>query len=192
MESDNRILVGQIMAAHGIKGEVKIKSFTDNPLDVAAYGAVENEDSSKKFILKILSENQRVVVARIKGMTNRNDAEALAKAKTKLYVQRSALPPAGKGRYYFTDLIGLSALNEQGAEIARVKAAHNFGAGDVMEFIHKDGRGFMLPLKEPFAGDINLKKGTLRISIPEDWLDAPKKEKRDKTEKSTKPKKAGA
>lgn len=185
--SEKKILVGQVIAAHGIKGEVKLKSFTDNPLDVGSYGAVQDESGARRFTLKALSAQKTVVVVRIRGVASRNDAEALAKEKLKLYVPRAQLPPAGKGRYYFADLVGLVATDAASGITATVKGVYNFGGGDMLELQPEKGPLFYLPLKEPFAGDINLKKATLSIRIPEGWLETESKQKAEKRPRDSMP-----
>lgn len=158
-----RILVGVIVAAHGIKGQVKIKTFTQDPLSVARYGAAEDEKAARSFTLKALSANKDVVIASIKGVATRDEAEALAKEKVKLYVPRAQLPRPKKGQYYHEDLKGLAAQDETGAEVARVEAILNFGAGDIVVLKTPRGAEILLPLKEPFVTALDLKAGSMRV-----------------------------
>ena len=102
---EKSVCIGKIVAAHGIKGEVKVRSVNQNPLDLDQYGTVENADASKKFSIKVVglvSTNARV---KIEGVTTRNDAEALVGAE--FYVPRSALPELDEEEFYLSDLIGL-------------------------------------------------------------------------------------
>ncbi len=164
------ILVGQILAAHGIKGEVKVRSFTEDPLALGEYKTVQDESGQTKYNLKIIGVHKMSLIAKVKGVTDRNAAEALARTKPKLYVTREQLPELDDGRYYIEDLKGFSAVSEKGKAIATLKDIHNFGAGDILVLQPLEGKEFMLPFKEPYAGDLNLKKRTIRIMIPHGWL----------------------
>ena len=192
------ILVGQILAAHGIKGEVKIKSFTQDPLAMCDYGPLQDEQGTTTYQLKIngVQPNQHggAIIAKIKGIADRNAAEALAKQKTKLYVTREQLPEPEKGRYYIEDLKGFSALSEKGKALATLKDIMNFGAGDIAVLQLIDGpenkREFMLPFKEPYVGKVNTKKRTIEIMIPPGWLADEKPLQEDAEEKPEPKKKA--
>ena len=172
------ILVGQILAAHGIKGEVKLKSFTDDPLAMCDYGPLQDEQGITTYQLKIngVQPNQHggAIIAKIKGIADRNAAEALARTKPKLYVTRDQLPPAEKGRYYIEDLKGFSAVSEKGKVLATLKDVANYGAGDIAVFTLLEGpenkREFMLPFKEPYVGKVDVKKRSIQIMIPPGWL----------------------
>lgn len=162
--TDRRICLGMVVAAHGIKGAVKVKTFTQHPKAIAAYGPVEDEKATRPFVLRVLSVDGDSAIVKIKGIDDRDAAEKLAKDKLAFYVARAVLPAPKKGQYYLDDLKGLAALNEAGEKIAVVTAAYNFGAGDIIELESvEEGFSFMLPLKEPFAGTIDLKAGSLRI-----------------------------
>jgi 16S rRNA processing protein RimM len=128
--TDKRILIGRILAAHGLKGEVKIKSFTEAPLDVAAYGAVTASDG-RKFMLERERMQGESVVAAIAGIADRTSAESLRGLD--LYIDRADLPEPDDDEFYHADLIDLPVLDACGAEVGRVLAFHNFGGGEVME-----------------------------------------------------------
>lgn len=172
MVAEPRVCVGVIVGAHGIKGEVKIKPFTETPDAIAAYGKVQSEDGVRQFQLRITGAAKGMVIAKIKGVVDRNAAEALA--KTSLYIAREQLPPLPEGQYYLRDLTGLQALDQNGAVVATVTSAMNFGAGDIVALQpvagfgarFGDGKEFMLPLKAPFVDAIDLKARTLRIDVP--------------------------
>ena len=141
-----RILVGAITGAHGIKGEVKLRSFTDKPEDVAAYGPLY-DDAGKRFDVRVRARAKGAVIAAIAGVTDRNAAEALR--GTKLYVPRTALPELEADEFYYSDLIGLRAERADGGEIGVVTGVANFGAGDVIEIA-----GAKKTLDLPFTGDV--------------------------------------
>lgn len=174
----NSILVGQILAAHGIKGEVKIKSFTEDPLSLCDYGPVMDEQNKTTYQIKITGVQHNnhggALIAKIKGITDRNAAEQLARSKPKLYVTRDQLPELEKGRYYIEDLKGFSAVSEKGKALATLKDVQNYGAGDIAVLQLLEGpenkREFMLPFHEPYVGKVDVKKRTIKIMIPPGWL----------------------
>ncbi|NDE89861.1 MAG: 16S rRNA processing protein RimM [Alphaproteobacteria bacterium] len=171
MKPSNLILVGQILAAHGIKGEVKIKSFTQDPLGLRDYKTVQDEKGTVHYTLKILDTHKNALIAKVKGIADRTAAEVLAKPKPKLYVTRDQLPEIEEGRYYIEDLKGFSAISEKGKPLATLKDIQNFGAGDILVLeLLETGKEFMLPFKEPFAGKVDIKKRTIVIMIPPGWL----------------------
>ena len=161
---EKRVCIGKIVAAHGIKGEVKVRGINRNPLDLDRYGAVENADASKKFSIKVVglvSTNARV---KIDGITTRNAAEALI--GTELYVPRSALPELDEEEFYLSDLIGLDVcLKTADRKIGKVKAFQNYGAGDIIE-IKLDGQKEteMLPFNKAYVPTINIDEGYIIVS----------------------------
>jgi 16S rRNA processing protein RimM len=127
----DRICVAQIGAAHGIRGEVRLKSFTADPAAVADYGPLESEDGSLTVEIETLRAARDHLVARLKGVRDRNAAERLA--NTRLYVARDRLPEPEADEFYHADLIGLTAETSDGTKLATVIAIHDFGAGDLLE-----------------------------------------------------------
>ncbi|MBR6356332.1 MAG: 16S rRNA processing protein RimM [Alphaproteobacteria bacterium] len=161
---EKRVCIGKIVAAHGIKGEVKVRSVNQNPLDLDQYGAVENADASKKFSIKVVglvSTNARV---KIEGVTTRNDAEALV--GTELYVPRSALPELDEEEFYLSDLIGLDVcLKTPDKKIGKVAAFQNFGAGDIIELkLNGQRETEMLPFTKDYVPTINIDEGYIIVS----------------------------
>lgn len=161
---EKRVCIGKIVAAHGIKGEVKVRSVNLNPLDLDKYGVVENADASKKFSIKVVglvSTNARV---KIDGITTRNEAEALI--GTELYVPRSALPELAEEEFYLSDLIGLDVcLMSSDKKIGKVAAFQNFGAGDIIEIkLNGQKETEMLPFTKAYVPTINVDKGYIIVS----------------------------
>ena len=161
---EKRVCIGKIVAAHGIKGEVKVRSNNLNPLDLDRYEVVENADASKKFSLKVVglvSTNARVKIA---GVTTRNEAEALI--GTELYVPRSALPELDEDEFYLSDLIGLDVcLKTPDKKIGKVAAFQNFGAGDIIEIkLNGQKETEMLPFTKAYVPTINVEKGYIVVS----------------------------
>src|SRR5213595_146671 len=103
-----RVLIAQIGAAHGVRGEVRLKPFTEDPLGVAAYGPLETEDGKRRFEIEAVRPAKDVLVARLKGVTDRDAAEALKNER--LYVARGRLPKTAEDEFYYADLIGLAAI----------------------------------------------------------------------------------
>ncbi len=159
--SSSRICLGVIVGAKGIKGEVRIKSFTEDPFDVGSYGPVETEDGSRKWTVKVVGESKGTVTAQLKGLTDRNEAEALKGQK--LYVDRSQLPEADDGTYYHADLVGLKAVLTTGEEIGSVLALYNFGAGDIIEVGHGQKDATLVPFSDEAVVEVNIEGGFIRI-----------------------------
>ena len=126
-----RVLLGVVIAAHGIKGEVKVKTFTESPDGLGAYGPLTTEAGRALELAALRSGKAGEAVVRFAGISDRNAAELL-KGQS-LYVPRSVLPQTSEREFYLADLIGLRAEDAAGQQLGIVKAVHNFGAGDVLE-----------------------------------------------------------
>lgn len=126
-----RILLGRIAGAHGIRGEVLIKTFTAEPDGIAAYGPLSDADGRRIFTIERTRATPKGVVARLAGVADRTAAEALRGVE--LYVDREKLPAAGEDEFYHADLIGLAAVDAAGAAIGEIVGVHNFNAGDLIE-----------------------------------------------------------
>lgn len=142
-----RICVAQIGAAHGVRGEVKVRSFTEDPAAFSSYGPLESEDGTQRFEIESLRPAKDHYVVRIAGVNDRNAAERLTNIR--LYVPRDRLPPVeDDDTFYHSDLIGLAAVTPDGATLGTVKAVLNYGAGDIIEIAPASGRE---PLMVPFT-----------------------------------------
>src|SRR4029077_1142147 len=158
-----RICLGQIGAPHGVRGEVRLHSFTAEPTAIAAYGPLETEDG-RVFKIESLRPAKHAFVAKLLGIYDRNAAERLANAK--LYVPRERLPePARADEFYHADLIGLRALDRAGKECGTVVAVHNFGAGDLIELQPPDGtQTELMPFDAATVPEVNIRGGTIVIN----------------------------
>ena len=158
-----RICLGQIGAAHGVHGEVRLHSFTANPTAIAAYGPLETEDG-RVFKIESLRPARHAFVAKLSGVGDRDTAERLA--NTKLYVPRERLPePAEANEFYHADLVGLRAVDNAGRECGTVVAVHNFGAGDLIELQPPDGaQTELLPFDAVIVPEVNVRGGTIVIN----------------------------
>jgi 16S rRNA processing protein RimM len=161
-----RICVGAIAGAHGVKGLVKIKSFTEEPDGVAAYGPLSDEAGEREFTLALTGRAKGLIIARIDGVEDRNMAEALR--GTRLYVERAALPPTAEEAYYHTDLIGLEAVGMDGEPVGEVKALYNYGAGDLIEIQRRDKDLLLLPFTKAAVPEVDLEGGRLVVREPEE------------------------
>jgi 16S rRNA processing protein RimM len=166
----DRVLVGDIGRPQGLQGEVRIRSFTAEPASIADYGPLEDETGTRLFEIESLRVTPKTMSARIKGVTTREEAEALT--GTRLYVPRTRLPEREEDEWYHTDLIGLAAQDEDGAEIGRVIAVYNFGAGDLLE-IRPAGGGatVLMPFTRETVPEVDVEGGWLRIVPPEGLLE---------------------
>jgi 16S rRNA processing protein RimM len=160
-----RICVGRIGAAHGTRGEVKLWSFTADPMTVADYGALETKDGKRKFEIEMLRPAKDFLVARFAGIADRTAAEELRNLD--LYVARERLPPPEADEYYHADLIGLAVVDGSGATLGSVAAIHNFGAGDLIEVKPPlGGATFMLPFTEAVVPVVDVAGGQIVVEPP--------------------------
>jgi|GEM_PF-48446 len=164
MSLDSDVYIGIITSAHGIKGQVKIKTFTENPKDVSSFKKIFDQFGNPLNI-KIHSVKSGFVIASVEGVADRNQAEALRDVK--LYIPRSALPEPSENEYYHQDLIGLEVHYTNGAVAGKVKAIENFGAGDVMEIADR-GKSFYYPFNRNFVQDVSLEKGLVIVELLEE------------------------
>jgi len=162
----NKIRVARIGAAHGVRGEVKLWSFTEEPLAVANYGPLETADGKRRFEIETLRPAKDHLVARLKGIGDRTAAEALRNLD--LFVPRERLPPIEEtDTFYHADLIGLAAVTEDGAALGTVAAVHNFGAGDLIEIaLAAGGEPLLLPFTEAIVPKIDLKAKQIVVVRP--------------------------
>ncbi len=165
-ESEERVLLGRIAGAHGLKGEVKIATFTARAEDVAAYGPLVSGDGLRAFVIELFRiSGGGHVIARLPGVLDRGEAEKLR--GTELYVSRDALPVAGDDEYYHSDLIGLAAVSPAGDPLGEVAAILNFGAGDLLEIRAPGSRQTQLvPFERSHVPKVDLETGRVIIIFP--------------------------
>ena len=160
----DRVCVAQIGAAHGVRGEVRLRSFTEDPMAVMAYGPLETEDGQQRLTIEALRPAKDHFVARLAGIGDRNAAEALTNIR--LYMLRDRLPPiAEDDTWYQADLVGLAAVTPDGATLGTVTAIHNFGAGDVVEIRHASGDTLLVPFNETAVPKIDI-EGRRMVVVP--------------------------
>lgn len=177
----DRVILGAIAGAHGIRGQVRIKSFTEVAEDVAGYGPLSNEAGDRTFKLKITGQAKGVLLAKLDGVTDRNQAEALK--GTALYIERSKLPDPQEDEYYHADLIGLRGETTSGEVIGEVIGIYDFGAGDLLDLKMEGGRTVMLPFNAEVAVEVDLEAGRIVLDPPDGALDRPDPKDREDEER---------
>jgi 16S rRNA processing protein RimM len=163
--SAGRVLMGVVAAPHGVRGLVRIKSFTEDPMAMAGYGPLSDETGKRQFKVEALSPSRGAVLARIDGVADRNAAEALRGLK--LYVDRSALPVAGEQEWYEADLLGLAAVGRDGRDWGKVLAFHDYGAGRSVEVSGgAGGKPVLLPFTTEAVPEIDVAGGKVIVDPP--------------------------
>lgn len=161
-----RICVAKVGAAHGVRGEVRLWPFTEDPMSVIDYGPLSTKDGARQFEVVRARIAKDHLVAVIKGIATREDAERINGLE--LYIDRDKLPETEEGEYYHADLIGLRALDPAGAEIGKVLAIHNFGAGDIIEIAPAQGATWLLPFSNEVVPTVDLAGGHVVIVRPQE------------------------
>jgi 16S rRNA processing protein RimM len=158
------ICVARIGAPHGVRGAVKLWTFTEDPFAVKRYGPLATKDGTRRFEVSTAREAKGHLVATLKGIATREDAERLNGIE--LYVAREKLPATDGDEYYHADLIGLTAVNAANEPIGRVIAIHNFGAGDIIEIAPSNGATMLLPFTNAVVPTVDLAGGRVVIELP--------------------------
>ena len=159
-----RICIARIGAAHGVRGAVKLWTFTEDPLAVMQYGALATRDGTRKFEIATAREAKGHLVVTLKGIATREDAERLNGVE--LYIARDKLPTTTEDEYYHADLIGLAAVTPANEPLGRVIAVHNFGAGDIIEIGPAHGATMLLPFTNAVVPSVDLEGGRMVIELP--------------------------
>ncbi len=182
--TSGHVCVGVVTGARGLQGEVRIKSYTADPADIAAYGPLFDESGRRSFRLRVTGRAKGQVVAGIAGVDDRDAAEALKGLD--LYIPRQALPEIEEDEYYNTDLIGMRAELVAGAEapegcpedrvLGSVKAVHDFGGGPILEIERlpvgrRGGDAVMVPFTAACVPEVDLAGARLTIDPPPGLLD---------------------
>jgi len=161
-----QICIARIGAAHGVRGAVKLWTFTEDPLAVKAYGPLVTKDGTRQFEVTHAREAKGHLVATLKGVASRDEAERLNGIE--LYIAREKLPATGEDEYYHADLIGLAAVTPANEPLGRVIAIHNFGAGDIIEIAPPRGATMLLPFTNAVVPSVDLAGGRVVIELPKE------------------------
>lgn len=158
------VLLGHVSAAHGLRGEVLIKSHTGDPAAIGSYGPLVDETGRRQFDLEVVRVTEKGVIARVRGVSDRTTAERLK--GTTLHLPRDKLPAAAVGEYYHADLIGLAAVSEQGEKIGDVVAVQNFGASDLLEIRLVASRATeLIPFTDDFVPEVAVAAGHVVVRM---------------------------
>src|ERR1700726_2402592 len=161
-----RICIARIGAAHGVRGAVKLWTFTEDPFAVKTYGPLVTKDGARSFEIATTREAKGHLVATLKGIATREDAERLNGVE--LYIAREKLPATAEDEYYHADLIGLAAATPANKPLGRGVAIHNFGAGDIIEIAPPQGTTMLLPFTNAVVPSVDLAGGRVVIELPEE------------------------
>jgi 16S rRNA processing protein RimM len=160
------ICVARIGAAHGVRGAVKLWTFTEDPLAVKRYGPLATKDGARSFEVATAREVKGHLVATLKGIATREEAERLNGLE--LYIARDKLPATDEDEYYHADLIGLAAVDAANEPLGRVIAIHNFGAGDIIEIAPPQGATMLLPFTNAVVPTVDLAGGRVVVELPDE------------------------
>ncbi|MGH6925904.1 MAG: ribosome maturation factor RimM [Propylenella sp.] len=162
--SSGLILLATIGAPHGVKGEVRVKSFAADPTALVAYGPLTTDDGRSFEIGTLRASKGHMLIVKFRGVDDRNAAEALNGLS--LYADRTALPAPDDDEFYHADLIGLAAFGPAGERLGTVVAVHDFGAGDILDIQTEGGPSMMVPFTRACVPDIDIAAGRLTIVPP--------------------------
>lgn len=165
MNAEDRILVGAIAGAFGVKGEVRLKSFCTDPEAIADYAPLYSEDGARSFSVKITRPIPNGYAARLGGVKSREEAEALKGAR--LYADRDKLPSLPDDEFYHADLIGLEVYDSGGQLLGTVRGVMNHGASDILE-VHRPGarQALLLPFTHAVVPTVDLAAGRIVADPP--------------------------
>jgi 16S rRNA processing protein RimM len=170
-DNATRVCLGVIAGVHGVKGMVRVKSFTAEPSAIVSYGPLSDEQGQRRFELELVAESKGVLLARIAGVTDRNAAERLKGVR--LYVRRAALPEPEADEFYQADLLGLEARLADGTRLGKISAVHDFGAGASLEIEEPSGKTMIVPFTIAAVPEIDIKGGKIVVELPEELVDPP-------------------
>ena len=176
--AETRVCLGVVGAPHGVRGLVRIKSFTGEPAAIAGYGTLDDESGARHFTVKVIgpAKGDGMIVAKLSGIADRDRAEALRGLR--LYAPRAALPATdSEDEFYHADLVGLAALLADGTRLGTVTAVHDFGAGDVLEIARDAGQSVLVPFTRAAVPVVDLAAGRVVLDPPAGLVDPPQREK---------------
>ncbi len=169
MTGKEPIMVGVVGAAHGLRGEVRVKTFTGTPAAIGDYGPLATADGRLLTVAALRPLKDDMVVVRFEEVADRNAAEALT--DTGLFVERARLPAPDTDEFYHTDLIGLAAELPDGGRLGRVTGVENYGGGDLLEIALPHGERVLVPFRKAFVPVVDIGGG--RLVVEPEALDPP-------------------
>ncbi len=163
--TSRRVLLGEITGVHGIRGEVIVRTYTEPPENIGAYGPLEDEAGTTNFNIEVKRVSSKGAVVLITGLADRTAAEKLR--GTRLYIARDKLPAAEAGAYYHADLVGLAAVDPEGATFGTIVAVHNFGAGDILEVqLTENKQTELIPFTNDAVPEVDIAAGRVVVVMP--------------------------
>ncbi len=165
MSPESRICVGAIAGAFGVRGEVRLKSFTAQPEDIASYSPLFTEDGNRSFRVSLIGQAKNGFTARLSGVDTKEEADALRGVR--LFVDRDILPGLPDDEFYHADLIGLEVFDTGGAWLGRVENVLNHGASDLLEIKPKTGDTVLLPFTKAAVPTVDLSAKRIIADPPE-------------------------
>ncbi len=181
MKTSRLICVGVFLGAHGVRGQVRVASLTEDPEDLFTYQPLMDAEGKKIFELTQCGISRDAFLASVKGIEDRDAAQALK--GTELFVSRESLPEDDEDGFYCADLIGLTAKDSAGKVHGLVQDVHDYGAGTFLEIKPSKGASFMLPFKDAFVPVVDVEAGFIEVDIPNGWLSQDKQEPKPKQKK---------
>ena len=156
------VCVAAVAAAHGVRGALKLKCFTEDPASVGSFGPLLDEAGRELLTIRVIAPAKGGVIAVAEGITDRDAAEALRGVR--LYIPRERLPEPEDDAFYYEDLVGLAVQDTAGRPLGRVIAVHDFGAGEVIEYQGAEGNGGMVPFTLALVPEVDLAHGRLVVA----------------------------
>lgn len=166
MPTQRDVLLAVVLGAHGLKGEVRVKTFTAEPDALSAYGPLHASDGRLFTLAALRPGKDGEAIASFAEIGDRDAAEALKGIE--LFVTRAAFPATAEGEYYHADLVGLNAEDRQGRRIGKVFSVENYGAGDVLVIVTDTGDEILLAFTRDNVPEIDMKMGRLVVAVPEE------------------------
>jgi len=164
MTSDKLIRVGRVAGAFGVKGEIRIATYTEQPMSLLSYGALLDQRGAVCLSLTTARESKGGLIGRAKGVETKEQADALRGLV--LHVERSTLPQPDEDEFYLTDLIGLSAVAPDGASLGKIRSVQDFGAGDLLEVAPVAGNSWYAPFTRAVVPSVDIAGGRVVIDRP--------------------------
>ena len=169
LSNNDDLCIGVITSVNGVKGYVKIRSFTENSRDIVAFKTIFDNNTNNQFKIKLISAKKDYIIAAIEGISSRNEAEKLR--NTKLYISRDELPKLSDKQFYHADLIGMNVITTENINVGSVINLLNFGAGDILE-IHSasTGKTIFYPFNNQFIKSINTPQKVIQVEALEEVI----------------------
>lgn len=160
------ICVGKFASPHGVRGSIKIKSFTGDPTRIGEYSPLYNKSGEREFVIKILSSNQDMLIVKVDGVSSREEADKLKNME--IYADKAKFDELEEDEFYYDDLIGMNVLLDDGEKFGVVLAVQNFGGCDLIEIsVDNSSKSEFFAFTKEIFPEINLKEGYVTICPPE-------------------------